>query len=203
MKNDFEEFIEVFVDLLMPDLTPHEASMYIFLYRNSFLLNKSSEIRIGQRTIAQKYGRGPKMAVPSRTHITRQLEQLEQKGCIKIGETTREGTLYEVIPPRKIPMVAEKLLVDIEPIEEDYYNDKDKRKLIYERDEWHCQYCGERLDIANITLDHYIPQSKGGNHSKENLKTACLLCNSIKSGKTFEEAAVLLLKSISERKKKN
>lgn len=140
MKNDFEEFIEVFVDLLMPDLTPHEASMYIFLYRNSFLLNKSSEIRIGQRTIAQKYGRGPKMAVPSRTHITRQLEQLEQKGCIKIGETTREGTLYEVIPPRKIPMVAEKLLVDIEPIEEDYYNDKDKRKLIYERDEWHCQY---------------------------------------------------------------
>lgn len=63
--------------------------------------------------------------------------------------------------------------------------------------------CGERLDIANITLDHYIPQSKGGNHSKENLKTACLLCNSIKSGKTFEEAAVLLLKSISERKKKN
>lgn len=34
------------------------------------------------------------------------------------------------------------------------------------------------------------------------LKTACLLCNSIKSGKTFEEAAPLILKSLKERKQR-
>jgi hypothetical protein len=32
-------------------------------------------------------------------------------------------------------MVCREIMVDLEPIEEDYYNDKDKRKLIYERDE--------------------------------------------------------------------
>lgn len=199
-QNDIIEFLENFVDLLMPELTPHEASMYIFLYRNSFLLSDNGKVRIGQRTIAQKYGRGPKMAVPSRTHVTRQLEQLQKKGCIKIGDTTREGTLYTVIEPKKIPLVIEKISTTSEPTIEDYYTDNAKRHELYERDNWHCQYCGEKVNKDNITLDHYIPQHIGGGHSKENLKTACLLCNSIKSGKTFEDAAVLLLKSISDRK---
>jgi 5-methylcytosine-specific restriction endonuclease McrA len=48
----------------------------------------------------------------------------------------------------------------------------------------------------------YIPKSKSGRNNIDNLKTACLLCNSIKSGKSFEEAAPLLLKSITERRKR-
>ena len=99
---DLEQVLTQFVDYLMPDLTPHEASMYIFLLYNSWLKNKSGQVRIGQRTIAQKYGRGPKMSIPSRAHILRQVEELERKGCLRTFDTTREGTLYEVILPEDI-----------------------------------------------------------------------------------------------------
>lgn len=202
MGTDTTKVIQDLVDHVMPELTPHEASMYLFLLRQSHLNDGKNQTRIGQRTIAQKYGRGPKMSTPSRQHIIRQLNILEEKGCIHIGDTNREGTLYEVLLPLEIPFVIEKLTVPESEKEEDYYNNSEKRHEIYERDQWICQYCGEKTTRENVTLDHFIPQSKSGSHKKENLRTACLLCNSIKSGKTFEEAAVLLLKSIQERREK-
>ncbi len=179
--------------------------MYIFLFRNSYLSNEgaSSKVRIGQRTIAQKYGRGPKMAVPSRQHVIRQLDSLEEKGCIRIGDTNREGTLYEILLPTQIPLVIEKLITPQTQEDLDYYNDPEKRKVLYERDNWVCQYCGEKVTLDNVTLDHFIPQTKGGKHYKENLRTACLICNSIKSGKTYEEAAIHLLKSIQTRRERS
>ena len=200
---DVTQIIEQFVDYLMPELTPHETSMYIFLLRNSHLLNGTNTVRIGQRTIAQKYGRGPKMSVPSRAHITRQINVLEEKGCIRVGDTNREGTLYEVLLPMQIPLVIEKLSVSVSDEEEDCYNNAEKRKELYERDQWICQYCGEKVSTKNITLDHFIPHHSGGSNKKENLRTACLMCNSVKSGKNYEEAAVHLLKSIQERRKRN
>ncbi|WP_319588875.1 HNH endonuclease signature motif containing protein [uncultured Desulfobulbus sp.] len=200
--NSKETLIQ-FVDLLMPELTPHETSMYIFLLRHSHLENDSGDVRIGQRTIAQKYGRGPKMAIPSRAHILRQLKSLERKGCIHTGDTNRDGTLYHVVLPQNVPLVVEKLVSSSQSAEEDdYFTDLDKRKLIYERDKWVCQYCGEMVDESNVTLDHFVPRCKDGKNNKENLRTACLLCNSVKSGKPYEEAAMLLLKSIQERKQR-
>jgi len=88
-------------------------------------------------------------------------------------------------------------------MEEDYFNNPEKRHEIFERDKWICQYCGEKITQENATIDHFIPQSKGGKHNKENLKLCCFICNSIKSGKTYEEAAQFLLKSIQERKAKS
>ncbi|MEE4376529.1 MAG: HNH endonuclease signature motif containing protein [Candidatus Competibacteraceae bacterium] len=205
MEIDTKKILEDFVDYLMPELSPHESSMYIFLLRNSYLSSHevaSSKLRIGQRTIAQKYGRGPKMAVPSRQHVIRQLENLEKKGCIHIGDTNREGTLYEIVLPSDIPLVIEKLTITQESKEEDYYNDPEKRELIYERDNFICQYCGEKVTPDNSTIDHFFPLCKGGNNSKENLRTACLMCNSIKSGKTYEESAVNLLKSIQAKRRR-
>ncbi len=108
--------------------------MYIFLLRNSHISNNTSEVRLGQRTIAQRYGRGPKMATPSRQHVIRQLNMLEEKGCIRIGDTNREGTLYEILLPADIPLVKEKMMDVKEPQDEDYYNNPEKRKEIYERD---------------------------------------------------------------------
>lgn len=197
--DNLQKIIEDFVDYLMPELTPYEASLYVFLFRNSHMIGEKI-VRIGQRTIAQKYGQGPKKAVPSRQHVLRQIKMLEEKGCIAVGDTNREGTLYTVFSPKEIPSVREKLAIKTVVEEEDYYNDSHKRKEIYERDKWVCAYCGEKVSEKNATLDHYIPQSNKGTHKKENLKTCCLQCNSIKSGKTYEEAIPYLLKSIQERK---
>ena len=41
-----------------------------------------------------------------------------------------------------------------------------------------CCYCGSQ---SNLTLDHLIPQFKGGKHSADNLVVACRSCNSSKN----------------------
>lgn len=48
----------------------------------------------------------------------------------------------------------------------------------------HCAYCGKE---SKLTLDHIIPLSKGGTHSKNNVVPACYHCNSSKGNKTLEE----------------
>ena len=49
-----------------------------------------------------------------------------------------------------------------------------------------CSYCGERSD--DLTADHIIPLSRGGNHTLDNIAVACRTCNSRKGGRTLEEA---------------
>lgn len=191
--------IEQLVDLLMPELTPYETSLYIFFIRSSFL-NDTTTVRIGKRTIAEKYGKGSRGDKTNYAHVSKILKGLEEKGCIKVGDTNRVGTLYTIILPNKIPIVAEKMAIVLGSEEEDYFTKPEKRKELFERDKWVCHYCGEKITEENATLDHLTPQCKGGKHTKENLKTSCLICNSIKSGKTYEEAAPFLLKNIQERK---
>jgi hypothetical protein len=58
------------------------------------------------------------------------------------------------------------------------------RENIYKRDNYECVYCGSN---KNLTLDHVIPQSKGGKDGWDNLVTACRLCNSEKADLTLEE----------------
>lgn len=66
-----------------------------------------------------------------------------------------------------------------------HHNVKYSRESIYIRDEYTCQYCGINAFKNNckniLTLDHYIPKSKGGKSNFENIVTACLSCNLEKS----------------------
>lgn len=47
-----------------------------------------------------------------------------------------------------------------------------------------CSYCGS---IKELTIDHVIPLSRGGQHTFENLTCACLKCNAEKGNRTPEE----------------
>ncbi len=72
-------------------------------------------------------------------------------------------------------------------IEADFYNVRENRHKIFERDGYMCVYpdCGKQLTRFTATLDHVKPVSAGGNNSYDNLVTACLSCNSRKTGKPF------------------
>lgn len=59
------------------------------------------------------------------------------------------------------------------------------RVAVLERDGYQCVYCG--VDGVPLELDHVIPKSRGGDHSLENLVSACKSCNSSKGAKTPEE----------------
>jgi 5-methylcytosine-specific restriction endonuclease McrA len=63
------------------------------------------------------------------------------------------------------------------------------RKNILRRDNHKCLYCGSTV---NLTVDHVIPKSRGGEDSWENLVTACIKCNNKKGSRTPEEARMTL-----------
>jgi hypothetical protein len=191
-----------FVDYVMPRLTPYESALYLLLLRRSYLHNDSGQIRIGKKRVAELVGASSRgSAAISFAQVTEMVKGLEQKGCVTVGDTSRDGTLYTVVEPREIPFVKEALAGPV-ALDEDYFTNPEKRLLLFERDKWTCQYCGETVTEKNASLDHYIAQSADGAHSKENLRTCCLVCNSIKSGKSFEEAAPLILRSIQERRQR-
>ena len=70
-----------------------------------------------------------------------------------------------------------------------------KRMRIYLRDKFRCQYCGDKKTAAELTLDHIMPRSRGGDNSPVNIVTACLPCNNRKRDRTPAEARMPLLTS--------
>ena len=64
------------------------------------------------------------------------------------------------------------------------------RQNIFKRDGFRCGYCGTRDDL---TLDHILPKSRGGQDTWHNLVTACQKCNTYKGNRTPEEAEMRLL----------
>lgn len=58
------------------------------------------------------------------------------------------------------------------------------RETVYSRDGYKCVYCGS---LNNLSLDHLMPVSRGGEDIPSNLVTCCRGCNSSKNAKTPEE----------------
>ena len=59
---------------------------------------------------------------------------------------------------------------------------------IFERDNWICGICGKEVDKdlkypgrMCASLDHILPLSRGGNHTRDNVQLAHMKCNQIKS----------------------
>ena len=63
------------------------------------------------------------------------------------------------------------------------------RREILKRDRGTCLYCGSK---RKLTIDHIIPQSRGGQHRWDNVVIACEPCNQFKGARTPEEAKMTL-----------
>lgn len=70
---------------------------------------------------------------------------------------------------------------------------KFSRKNVYLRDNYTCQYCGQKFSPDELTFDHVLPRCKGGKTTWDNIVTACKCCNGKKGGKTLEEAHMNLI----------
>jgi 5-methylcytosine-specific restriction endonuclease McrA len=67
------------------------------------------------------------------------------------------------------------------------------RANVYRRDSYQCQYCGIKCAPAQLTFDHVMPRSRGGETSWLNIVASCQLCNRIKADRTPEEAGLELM----------
>jgi hypothetical protein len=58
------------------------------------------------------------------------------------------------------------------------------RSFVFERAGHRCAYCGAQ---GQLTIDHVVPLSRGGDNNQENLAAACRPCNASKKDRTPAE----------------
>ena len=66
------------------------------------------------------------------------------------------------------------------------------KREILQRDDHTCQYCGRQG--GTLTIDHIVPQHKGGEFAWTNLVAACPACNLKKGARSIEEVQMSLLR---------
>jgi hypothetical protein len=195
------------VDLLMPDLKPYEFSFYVYFLRHSIIQHGKPYIRVSRRglqsgivksayTGSTSGGKDADSAAASFKTVRQAIEGLEAVGAIRQeGDPNREGTLYRVLLPEEIEICQRRRAenaagnpqISASEQEADFYNVRENRLKIFERDNYRCVYCGKQLTRFTATLDHITPVSEGGDNTAENLKTACLQCNSRKTARPLSD----------------
>jgi HNH endonuclease len=188
---ELPEIVGSIVDYLQPNLRPYEAAIYWHLFRHSIVATGDVFVRASvrgmQKGIISSMRSGREGNPLSYGAVQDSLTGLVNKGAISTaGDTNNEGTLYRVHLPEEVALCREAMSkaqqetppqVDTKR-EVDFYNIKENRLKLFERDKYLCHHCGKQLTRFSATLDHLQPVSEGGDNSYGNLITACLQCNS-------------------------
>lgn len=179
------------VDYLQPTLEPYEAAVYWYLFRHSIVATGDVFVRVSvrglQEGVISSMRSGREGSPLSYKSVQDSLAGLCDKGAASIaGDTNREGTLYRIHLPEEVALCREamskaqqKTPPQVDPKRDvDFYNIRENRLKVFERDKYLCHHCGKQLTRFSATLDHLQPVSEGGDNSYGNLITACLQCNS-------------------------
>jgi 5-methylcytosine-specific restriction endonuclease McrA len=68
------------------------------------------------------------------------------------------------------------------------------RRNIFKRDHYTCQYCGAQPGSEELSIDHVVPRSRGGQSSWENCVLACIACNKRKADRLPRQTGMKLRK---------
>jgi len=60
------------------------------------------------------------------------------------------------------------------------------KATLYGLQSGNCEGCGHHFQAQHLTVDHIVPQSKGGTDHIENLQLLCGHCNSVKGNRAME-----------------
>ena len=60
-------------------------------------------------------------------------------------------------------------------------NKLNKKLRVFNKYNGRCAYCGRKISLESMTIDHWIPKSDGGDNNIDNLFPSCLQCNKDKS----------------------
>ena len=186
---EIPELVSEVIRFLQPLLNPYEAAVYWHMFELAVLRSGDQYCHVSTRglmngVVRSASGQGDTLSIQTTRGA---LQGLEERGAVqRVGEPTRKGTPYRVLLPEEVPACRE-LMKPISPAaiapvdvvrDLDYYNVRENRLKVFERDGYLCKYCDKQLTRFTATLDHIQPVSEGGDNSLTNLVTACLHCNS-------------------------
>jgi 5-methylcytosine-specific restriction endonuclease McrA len=109
-------------------------------------------------------------------------------GKVEVIEYSRDRTIRCV--SREFPMPA--VVRVLRRFRRDRLRIRFSRVNIYARDGFTCQYCGQRLVTEELTFDHVVPRSLGGQTTWENIVACCVPCNHHKANRTPAQACMRL-----------
>ncbi len=66
------------------------------------------------------------------------------------------------------------------------------KRNVFIRDDFTCQYCGDKLTEKQCTIDHVIPRAKGGASKWDNCVCSCKRCNNLKADKSLSQISMNL-----------
>ena len=70
------------------------------------------------------------------------------------------------------------------------------RRNVMKRDRYTCQYCGAQPDFEQLSVDHVVPRSRGGETGWGNCVTACDMCSARKGDREPDEARMTLRREL-------
>src|ERR1700731_4071580 len=165
---ELPELVAGIVDYLQPALQPYEAAIYWHMFRHSIIATGDVFVRVSTRGLQESVimsFRSNQTTGLALATVRDALAGLATKGAISVaGDTNRQGTPYRVHLPEEISLCRDAMskaqqeqLPQIDPKRElDFYNIKENRLKVFERDKYTCQYpgCGKQLTRFSATLDN-------------------------------------------------
>jgi len=108
----------------------------------------------------------------------------------EFGEDDDDGEYVRTVSLAiRVPRIVRLLFYDRLPRQEVKFN----RRNIFARDGNVCQYCGRRRPTSELSLDHVVPRSMGGQATWQNIVCCCTECNAKKGGRTPAQAHMRLI----------
>lgn len=167
---DTNKFLRDFVDSVVPNLDTTEQSIYLYTVRHSLIEGKDNVlVSISNAAKSNAFGLGNRGGTMGRYSTHKKVYSLEQKGFIKVVDSTHSGLRIKPILPWDNPNIKKKIeLKEVEmPLEElDFYSDPTLRRSILKRENNRCFYSFRKITDENFVLDHMVSRPKGNNTYK-------------------------------------
>ena len=186
---DLEQFLKDFQDHLAPRLDTYEQAIYLYLFRHTRLVGLD-EVVVGFRSARRRMacGIGEKGTPMSAGTAYEKLRSLQEKGCIDVIDSHRDGRRIRVNVPSEIPGVVvaseARVVPDLEA--EDFFEVEGNRARILVREGYRCFYCVRLLNGENYVVEHVVSRPVGGNGYR-NVVAACRQCNNRKGPSSAED----------------
>lgn len=155
-------------------LSVRERALYYHLFRHTHVEGRPSAL-FALLPLGQALG-------VHETSAREDVRSLNEKGCIRIEDRSRQGHLIRVLLPSEIPGVVPSEsaapTIDLEVL--DFFNGRRFISALLDREDHRCFYCMKTISADSCELDHAVSRVNGADHTFRNIVASCHDCNTSK-----------------------